>query len=194
MALVVKEAASFRVAAGVGSASHASFTFREAATQTFKKGAPLVFTGVVNTGGNTVQEGGADPTNIVGIAEEAGENNAVAGAKKVRCTPLTGDYVFEGILGNGDTTDYTLAVTDIGDVFGITKAADNGWFVDKQKATIFGASSVRVRVTGIKDAAGTVNGRVQFVFLDFVFDSDAAVGSQITPVNGLRVVATTAVA
>jgi hypothetical protein len=194
MALVVKEAASFRVAQGVGSHSHASFTFREAASQTFKKGAPLVFSGAVNTGGNTVAEGGTDPTLIVGIAEEAGENNAVAGAKKVRCTPLLGDYVFEGILGNGDTTDYTLAVTDIGDVYGITKAADSGWFVDKQKAAIFGAGSVRVRVIGLKDAAGTVNGRVYFVFLDFVFDSDAAVGSQITAVNGLKVLAATTVA
>ena len=141
-----------------------------------------------------MQEGGTDPTHIIGVAEEAGENNAVAGAKKVRCVPLTGDYVFEGILGNGDTTDYTLAVGDIGDCFGITKAADGGWFVDKQKAVIFGANSVRVRVIGLKDPAGTVNGRVQFVFLDFVFDTDAAVASQITVVNGLRVIGVTAIA
>jgi hypothetical protein len=194
MALTVKEAQSFRVARGFGSSSHASLTFREAATQTFKKGAPIVQSGAPNTGGNTVAEGGTDPTHILGIADEAGENNAVAGAKNVRVIPLCGDYMFEGVLGNGDLTDYTLAVTDILDCFGVTKAADGGWFVDKQKAAIFGAGGVRVRVVALKDAAGTVNGKVFFNFLDFVFDSDAAVASQITVVNGLRCLAATAIA
>jgi hypothetical protein len=181
MALSVKEANSLRVARGNGSHSHSSMTRREAAAQTFKKGAPLVFT----SGGDTVQEGGTDPTFIVGVAEEAASGTT---NNPVRFSPLLGDFLFDGILADDDT-DTTLAETDVGDVFGLTKHADGGWYVDREKTAV---TTVRVRVTGLKDAVGTTNGRVYFTFLDYTFDTDAAVASQLVVVNGLRIYAATA--
>lgn len=183
MALTVTGAQSFRVATNIGVKNAPTLSYPEAASQTFKKGAPIIFT----SGGTTVEEGGADPTSIIGIADHDG-NNSTASADLTYTTPLT-EITFDGILGNGDTTDYTLLAADVGDKYGITKAAGGGWFVDKQKTAVL---SCRVVVLSLKDPAGTVNGRVRFKFLDFVFDTDAAVASQIVVVNGLRVYAATA--
>jgi len=183
MALTVTGAESFRCAKPLGSKNAPTLTFPEAASQTFKKGAPVIFT----SGGTTVETGGTNPASVIGIADADGHNTA-ASVDKCPVTPLDGS-VFEGVLGNGDLTNYTLLAADVGDVYGITVAAGLGWFVDKQKTAV---ATNRVRVVALKDPAGTVNGRVYFVWLDFVFDTDAAVASQITVVNGLKVYAATA--
>lgn len=180
MALTVSGAQSFRCATNIGVKNAPTLTYPEAASQTFKKGAPIVFT----SGGTTVEEGGTNPTFIIGIADHDGQNTT-ASAKDTATTPLT-ELTFEGILGNGDLTDYTLLAADVGDRYGITKAAGGGWFVDKQKTAVL---NCRVVVLRLKDPAGTVNGRVFFKFLDFVMDTDAAVGSQVAIVNGLRIYA-----
>ncbi len=184
MALTVTGSKSFRCATNIGVKNAPTLTYPEAITQTFKKGAPIVFT----SGGTTVEEGGTNPTFIIGIADADGQNTASASLKNTVTTPLT-ELTFEGILGNGDLTDYTLLAGDVGDRYGITKASGGGWFVDKQKTAVL---NCRVIVLRLKDPAGTVNGRVYFKFLDFVMDTDAAVGSQVAIVNGLRIYAATA--
>lgn len=183
MALTVTSANSIKPAKHYGYHSTPSETFLEAASQTFKKGTPLVFT----SGGSTVEEDTSNPLSIVAIAEAdaSGTTN-----NPIRATPLVDGQLFEGVLGNGDETDYTLAQTDVGDVYGLDLEGTNlGWFVDKQNTAVL---TVKVRVVKLLDPAGTVNGRVFFRFLDFVFDSDAAVASQIAVVNGWKVYAATA--
>ena len=183
MALVVKSARSIAPAKHYGFYSTPSETFKEAAGQTFKKGTPLVFT----AGGSTVEQDTSNPLSIVAIAENdaTGTTNA-----DVRAIPLVDGQLFVGVLGNGDETDYTLAQTDVGDVYGLDLDSTHfGWFVDKQNTAVL---TVKVRVVKLLDPAGTVNGRVFFRFLDFVFDSDAAVASQIAVVNGWKVYAATA--
>lgn len=172
MALVVKAAASLRAAPGLGTHSHPSITFKEAASQTFVKGCPVVFT----SGGSTVEEDTSDPQPIVGIAEHAASGTT---SDPVRVVPAIPGLIFEGFLGNGDLTDYTLLAADVGDVYGLARDATNkGWFVDKQDTT-----NVRVRVVGLKDAAGTVNGRVYFTFLTV-----AVIGGTTTPISALAAV------
>jgi hypothetical protein len=169
MALTVNGARSLRVTKGLGTHSHPMIAFREAASQTFKKGCPVVFT----SGGSTVEEDTTDPQPIVGVAEHdaSGTTNA-----NVLVSPAFPGVQFEGILGNGDLTDYTLAAADVGDLYGLARDATNlGWFVDKQDTT-----NVRVRVTGLKDPAGTVNGRVYFTFLTV-----AVIGGTTTPISAL---------
>src|SRR3990170_2765324 len=163
MALTVNGARSLKPGPGLGTHSHPSITFKEAASQTFKKGCPLVFT----SGGATVEEDTSDPAGIVGIAEEdaTGTTN-----NPVRVVPAIPGLLFDGILGNGDLSDYTLLAADVGDVYGLVRDGTNlGWFVDKQDTAV---ATVRVRVVGLKDPAGTVNGRVYFVFLLGTQDTD----------------------
>ena len=60
-----------------GYGAHVSDVLKEGASQTFKKGAPLV------ASSGYLIEASADPTTIFGVAEEDGEN-ASAGVKGVR--------------------------------------------------------------------------------------------------------------
>lgn len=171
MSLSVKPARSLSAAPGLGTHSHPSITFKEAAAQTFVKGTPVVFT----AGGSTIEQDTSDPQPIVGVAEHAASGTT---NDPVRVVPAIPGLLFQGILGNGDLTDYTLAQTDVGDVYGLARDATAGalgWFVDKQETT-----NVRVRVVGLKDPAGTVNGRVYFTFLTV-----AVIGGVTTPISAL---------
>ena len=134
MALTVNGAKSLRPAPGLGTHSHALLKFSEAAAQTFLKGCPVVFT----SGGTTVEEDTSDPQPIVGVADH---NASGTTSDPVLVVPAIPSYTFDGILGNGDLTDYTLLAADVGDVYGLARDATNkGWFVDKQETT-----NVRVR-------------------------------------------------
>jgi len=174
MALTVKGAQSLRPAPGLGTHSHPTIIFKEAAAQTFKKGCPVVFT----TGGTTVEEDTSDPQPIVGVADA---NASGTTSNDIPVVPALPGLLFEGILGNGDLTNYTLLAADVGDVYGLARdatAGNLGWFVDKQETT-----NVRVRVVKLKDAAGTVNGRVYFTFLTV-----AVIGGVTTPISALAAV------
>jgi len=136
-----------------GYGAHVSEVQKEGATQTFKKGAPLV----VSSG--YLIEASADPTEIFGIAEEDGEN-ASAGVKSTRFMRPTPGNTFEGTFSNGGTA-VALAQTDLGVDYGITKDDTTGfWYVDKAKTT----TSARVTIVGFRDAVGATDARVFFVF------------------------------
>ena len=136
-----------------GTNAHASENLLEGASQTFKKGSPIIF-----TSGYAVT-GGSNPGDIVGFAEEAGENNSTAGAKKVRVLLADGGQVFEGTFANnGDAV--ALAQTDLGLDYGLTAQAVTGlWYVDKN---ITAGANARVTIVGFRDAVGTSNARVYF--------------------------------
>ena len=83
-------------------------SFREAATQTFKKGAVLV------PSAGFAQEAAANPTTILGVAVVAGQNNAVAGAVNSQFCPAMSNQVFEGTLDDAGASPYTSLATDLG--------------------------------------------------------------------------------
>lgn len=77
------------------------------------------------------------------------------------------DNVYEAIFDNASgavAADYTPVQSDIGKQYGLTKDANNFWYVDKSKATA--GTNTSIQIVGINTADGSVvNARVQFVFL-----------------------------
>jgi hypothetical protein len=75
------------------------------------------------------------------------------------------DNVFEGTIGNSsDGTLATIAATDLGANFGLTKDGTNSyWYVDKNITAL--ASGSCVKVVELVDVVGTLNGKVRFVVI-----------------------------
>jgi hypothetical protein len=101
----------------------------EAALQTFKKGACVFLSaGYLN-------ECGAAPALILGIASRAGQNTATAGLKSQSVYLAHPDTLFLGNLDNGVTGTGVTAATDRGRNYGIIKHPATGkWAVDNAGA------------------------------------------------------------
>ncbi len=150
-------------------ASHALPLYHEANSQTFKAGAPVkLIAGLVTE--CIAPAAGSDAEQIAGIAGQDGQNVTTKPATTViPCAPC-GAAVFEGILGNAADDLRVLAASDgdVGKAAALAKDAANlGWYVNGTTAALdpSAIANARVRIVGYKDAAGTVNGRVYFVFL-----------------------------
>ena len=148
-----------RVKAGAsareGLSSTPSRRMGEAALQTFELGAVLI-----NSAGY-LAEGGANPTNIIGIAMEDGENNATAGAKDCGYVPVLPHVLFEMSLDKASGLGRVTVASDRWTKYGITKHADGEWYVDIDKT----GGNARVVVVDFVDAVGTASGRVLVAFL-----------------------------
>jgi len=122
----------------------------EAASETFKKGAVLV------PSAGYLSEAGADPTNILGVALEDG-NNGAAGANEIGYCPALPGQVFEGVIGAASA----IAQTDLFTKYGLAQDGGTGvWYIDTSETT-----TVSVVIIGFKDPVGTTNGKVYFVFI-----------------------------
>jgi hypothetical protein len=131
--------------------------FPEAATQTFKAGAPVVLSS------GYLQECGADPALVMGIASRNGQNGASAGLKRQTVILAHPDVLFLGNLDNG-SAGTASAATDIGKKYGIAKHGGTGhWYVDSTDT-----SNTRVVIWDVWD--GVINGQ------------QAAVGDTMHPV------------
>lgn len=161
-ASVVSVNKSIRPAKFVGGLGFPTWEFKEAAAQSFKAGAVVIFT----AGGSTVEQGGADASSIVGIAAHnaSGTTNATC-----RVHPALPGAVFQGVLG-GSANPHTLAQADVGDIYGLVAAASGAWHVDFDETT---HANCRVRIIGLVDPVGTVDGEVLFVFLTTVEKTNA---------------------
>jgi len=96
-------------------------------------------------------------TSAVITAIGAPPNDGTVGLVKASDT-----NIFIGLEG-GSTTDAdgTIAATDLGAIFGLTKDATTGfWYVDKDITTTAGGACVEV--VELIDAVGTLHGRVAF--------------------------------
>ena len=113
-----------------------------------------------------LEEGGADPTSIVGIANHDHPPTNEFATDIGKHAPALPGYEFEASVDDSSAIDTgAIAATDQYTAFGITEDASGVWYVDKNKTA---AGDVRVRVTKLLDAVGTVNGRVRFVFLPII--------------------------
>jgi hypothetical protein len=131
-----------------------TMAYPEAASQTFKKGAVVVF----NASGYIV-EAGTDPVGIVGVAaQDAHSYSAVDSVKnRVLVWIANDDTVFEANLWTSQTTD----LRDVGRAFGITLVGTN-WTLDKTKLT---STKVGI-IVGLEPLhdVGDVQGREHFMF------------------------------
>lgn len=102
-----------------------------------------------------LEEGGTDPTAIVGVAlepansspgYEMGHNPSVITwrAQEVSYTTANRSTIFAGRGVNGGTDPVTPTQTQIGENFGLTKDATNTWVID-----ISDTSNTRVRIVDI---------------------------------------------
>lgn len=95
----------------------------EKASQTFKKGAPLVFNG------GYVEEAGTAPATIRFFAAEDGHNGGSDGTYDCVVWPIGADDLWEISMEDA------AAVADNGGVYGIVKDATTGfWFLDDADA------------------------------------------------------------
>lgn len=125
----------------------------EGADQTFKKGAPLVFSsGLLVVAAADVVAG------IVGFAEHDG-HNAAAGTTTVFYTPALPHVIFEGVLEDAGTPGHVLVAANIGGVFALQVDGTTGaWFLDENDTTLHSC-----RIINAVDPLGTVRGRVNFI-------------------------------
>lgn len=127
----------------------------EAAAQTFLTGALLVHSV------GYAQESGADPADgtVLGLATGPGQNGTL-GQYKSNFVPFFPGTLIEANLCSGAAGDHTLAQTDVGTEYGMIKRtaeATDHWVIDDTETD---AGDVIVRVVGLRDAIGDVNGRV----------------------------------
>jgi hypothetical protein len=103
----------------------------EAASQTFKMGAPLTF---VN---GYLQECGTDPVLIFGLATKDGQSGATAGAKRQLVQLAHPDVLFLGYLDTSNSEGNGVGnATYRGRNFGIAKNSSTGkWYVDYYETT-----------------------------------------------------------
>jgi len=73
---------------------------------------------------------------------------------------------FVGVLGNSNTAaNATVAATDLGKMFGLTKdAGNNYWYIDNFITTV--ANGAVCIINELIDPVGTLNGREAFVVAD----------------------------
>lgn len=127
------------------------------AGQTFLKGALLI-----DVASGEVQECGADPALILGVAlEDAGSKIGYGVPNASQTTVVTGrvqevsmliadrDTQFSGRGVNGGTDPVLPLLTHIGEVYGVTKVV-NDWVIDFAKA-----GTPRVIITDIRDSDNT---------------------------------------
>lgn len=143
----------------MGYSSPPSLHGPEEASQTFVEGAILV----PDASSGEIEEAGADPTNIAGVAEHAASGTA---GTDVKFTPALPGVVFEMTLAGGAAADHTLVAGDLFARYGLvvqTTVTPNRWVIDASDTT-----NDRVVIVGLRDPIGTVNGRVYAVFLSEV--------------------------
>lgn len=136
----------------------------EGQLQTFRAGAPLVFSS------GALVEASADPNMIAGLALRPGQNLAGTGSgallKKTQYAPLLPGTIIEGnIVGSATEVAYVLRGSAVGLVCGIIKRTAEAltpWAIDANERR---STAVNVRIIGMKDASGDINGRVYAIVL-----------------------------
>ena len=132
-------------------ASHLMRSGAEAASQSFKRGAPLVW-----SSGYLAEATSGAAVDIVGFAAEDAHNDSSAGTHDVAYYPTEQCPTFIGKLAAA--SDHTLAQTDLGTAYGLASTSSK-WYVDYDESS---SSHKSVTVVRLIDAVGTSNGRVEF--------------------------------
>lgn len=129
----------------------------EGSSQTFKRGAPLVYSsGYLVVATTPIDTGDA----IVGFALRDGANDTAHST--LPYVPALPHMVFEGVLSNASTGTHTSAQTDQGLTFAIdTDTSTKAWALDFSNTT-----NPSALVIALVDPIGTVDGRVRFVVVD----------------------------
>ena len=141
-----------RVARTISGNSPQVLTLPEAASQTFKKGE------LVYLNGGYVTEIGANPSLILGMADEDAHNGASNGLYNVAVVIANMDTIFEVHKTDSGGTAAITAVTDVGKEFAIYRDTTNSWW------TAYDAYGANSRVVCLDhsnfDIVGDTGGRL----------------------------------
>lgn len=164
------------VASGLGISAHPSINIKAASGTRLFAGQPIgtvTYGGTVGRGslyiaGYAVEAGPiANPGNIIGLCEDTMAAATSDSNTYVRVVPALPNIIFEGSIDDGNGAG-ACQDTQIMQTFGITRqsgSVGSNWFVDINKAY---QASPAVRVLELVDPAGTLAGRVRFIFLPTV--------------------------
>jgi hypothetical protein len=181
----------FKVLIG-GTAQAVQRRLLEKAGQTFQQGVPVQVDSASGYIQECATITSAATAVIAGFSTEPGNNLATSGVAKtltqsghpqnqtsavfipVGAWPNDGTMglheaidstVFIGVLGNSATAaNATIAQTDLGTIYGLTKDAGNSyWYIDNNITTTAGGACVQI--VDLVDAVGTLNGREGFKVL-----------------------------
>ena len=128
----------------------------EAASQTFKPGALLI-----RTAGNLV-ECGADPALVGYVSLGSGQDHGTAAIKYTEAHLIADKHEYDAILVG------TLAAADVGVAYGVVKAGDGFWKLDKTETVATIATITSIPSTSTVGAADQVvtctflTSRIQF--------------------------------
>lgn len=125
----------------------------EAASQSFKKGAPLV-----ESSGYIAEATSGAAVDIIGFAITEGHNDSSAGDHTVDYYPIELCPVWLGKLAGA--SQHTLAQTDLWTEYGLAKNSSGYWYVDYDESS---AAHKSASIVGLVDDVGTSNGWVKFV-------------------------------
>lgn len=130
----------------------------EGATQTFKRGAPLIYSsGYLVIGASAPLD---TDDSIVGFATHDGRNGATDGLYTATYVPAGGPHlVFIGLLIDKVAESHTLVATNLGLAYAIDVDSSGYWYLDENNTT-----KPVARVIELIDPVGTVNGRVAFIY------------------------------
>lgn len=131
-------------------------SYPEEASLDIKKGAVIVD----SDRDGYIQEGGTDPTDIIGFGLHDSGNNATLGAKSMLVALAIAGALFSGTLEDETNDNHVLVASDLLAEFGLTKDVTTSyWVVDENKKD---TTTSRVRVVRLLDAIGDTRGRVLF--------------------------------
>lgn len=145
----------------ISAGSHALAPYKEGTSVVFKAGAPVIL-----SSGLVVEAANPNDTGVLlGLAARDSENDT--DNSPIQVNPAIPGLVFDGILGNSADDLRALAQTDVGLYAALIKdttAGNLGWYLNATTASLTRPNNSRVKIVGLKDAVGTVNGRVYFTF------------------------------
>lgn len=154
MALDVPLSRTIRPSQRLGLYATPSLVGPEGATQTFKKGAPLIA-----SGGYLVVAAADATSGIIGFAEEDAHNDAVAGTHSIGYTPALPHVVFEAVLEDQANFNHVSAVTNRFVKYALqTDPVSLAWFLDENDT----GNGVGL-VVDFVDAVGTTKATVLFI-------------------------------
>lgn len=134
------------------------FNGPEGASQTYKRGAPLIYTSgyLVVAGSAPIDTGDV----VVGFATQDGRNGT-AGQYTATYVPVIPSAIFTGVLSNKSTSSHTLVQTNLGVAYALdVDATSLAWYIDVNNTT-----NPVCRIVGFQDPVGTVDAVVFFMYL-----------------------------
>lgn len=131
-------------------------TAAELASQTFKKGYPLI------QSSGYLKIAASSAIDVIGIALEDGSNGSSNGDYNVQYVPALPGMIFEGAVTHSTASSAKITQANLFVAYGLVKSSSNNIYAINLSES--SASEKSVTIVGFKDALSTAYGHAYFVF------------------------------